>query len=66
MDKRRNDCPLVEIPPHGRLVDADALQMEAHKRLLMCNKNGNQVHKPYEMMKAIVCAPTIIEAEEGE
>lgn len=23
--KRPDDCPLVEIPPHGRLIDADAL-----------------------------------------
>ena len=22
--KRLNNCPLVEIPPHGRLIDADA------------------------------------------
>ena len=25
-DKRRDDCPLVELPPHGRLIDADALR----------------------------------------
>ena len=24
-DKRDDDCPLIEIPPHGRLIDADAL-----------------------------------------
>lgn len=23
-EKRLNNCPLVEIPPHGRLIDADA------------------------------------------
>ena len=23
--KRREDCPLVEIKPHGRLIDADAI-----------------------------------------
>ena len=23
-DGRHDDCPLVEIPPHGRLIDADA------------------------------------------
>ena len=22
--KRRNDCPLIPVPPHGRLIDADA------------------------------------------
>ena len=25
-DKRLEHCPLVELPPHGRLIDADALQ----------------------------------------
>jgi hypothetical protein len=23
--KKRDDCPLVEVPNHGRLIDADAL-----------------------------------------
>ena len=22
---RRKDCPLVEVPPHGRLIDADTI-----------------------------------------
>lgn len=22
------DCPLIEVPPHGRLIDADALQKD--------------------------------------
>lgn len=22
---RRSDCPLIEIPPHGRLIDADKI-----------------------------------------
>lgn len=28
---RREDCPLIEIPPHGRLIDADALMKEFEK-----------------------------------
>ena len=24
VEHRRDNCPLVEVPPHGRLVDADA------------------------------------------
>ena len=23
-NKRPDDCPLIELPPHGRLIDADA------------------------------------------
>ena len=28
--ERHPDCPLVEIPPHGRLIDADVLKQSAH------------------------------------
>lgn len=64
-ERRLSDCPLVPVPPHGRLIDADALEQDAQKRLLMCNKNNNQFQKPYEVMRAIALAPTIIPAEEG-
>ena len=57
---------VVHVPPHGRLIDADALEQNAQKRLLMCNRNDNQFQKPYEVMRAITLAPTIIPAEEGE
>ena len=50
--------------PHGRLIDADALENEAQMRLLQCNKYDNQFQKPYEVMRAIALAPTIIPAEE--
>lgn len=52
-----------EIPPHGRLIDVDVLEQNAQKRLLMCNKNNNQFQKPYEVMRAIALAPTVISAE---
>lgn len=62
---KRKDCPLVEIEvPHGRLIDADALEQDAQKRMLICNQNDNQFQKPYEVMRAIALAPTIIPAEE--
>lgn len=64
--ERRKDCPLIEILPHGRLIDADALENEAQMRLLECNKYDNQFQKPYEVMRAIALAPTIIPAEEDE
>ena len=47
-------CPLVEVPPHGRLIDADALK-EASKDTAFVI--------PWWLMDS---APTIIEAEEGE
>ena len=57
--KEKNaDCPLVPVPPHGDLIDRDALGM-------------NYIHIRYDGMKiytqrAIDNAPTIIPAEEGE
>lgn len=65
-NEKNADCPLVPVPPHGDLIDRDALEKEAQKRMLMCNKNDNQFQKPYEIMRAIALDPTIIPAEEGE
>lgn len=59
-------CPLVPVPPHGRLGDLDELEQDAQKRLLMCSKNDNQFQAPYEVMRAIALAPSIIPASEGE
>lgn len=58
-------CPLISVPPHGDLIDRYALEEEAQKRLLMCNKNDSQFQKPYEVMRAIALAPTIIPEDES-
>ena len=53
-DERPFDCPLVPVPPHGRLIDADALVRD----------NGiKEIPEYYEVVRD---APTILEAEEGE
>ena len=48
------DCPIAPVPPHGRLIDADALVID----------NGiKEIPEYYE----VVCdAPTIIPAEPAE
>ena len=62
-NKRDDDCPLSTVPPHGRLIDADALPWE---------NQGLMLTDPDEWgLKAwdIEHAPTIIPAdpaEEGE
>ena len=53
-DWKCDDCPLVEVPAHGRLVDADAdiqviVTMKANRK---CSVD--------------FVAPTVIPAEEGE
>ena len=52
-DKRYKYCPLVEIPPHGRLIDADALDY----------KLGASDRDIYVKCVLEEEAPTIIEAE---
>lgn len=54
--KRPEDCPMLPVPPHGRLIDADALDSSETDYL------GN--HLVY--LVDIDDAPTIIPAEEGE
>lgn len=49
-------CPLIEIPPHGRLVDADALTT--------VTEMVNGKFKTYIELFEITYAPTIIESEE--
>ena len=56
-DKRAEFCPLVEIPEHGRLIDADALL----KKTI-----NNPSHAPYIVEKDIRDMPTVIESERGE
>ena len=54
--ERLDNCPLVPVQPHGRLIDADALCKDG------C---GNCYGCPYDVC-IIANAPTIIQAEEGE
>lgn len=73
---RMPNCPLVEIPPHGRLIDADALTeaMEStdwyhqapNKEMVHgANSAEHQAwYKEQDVYAKIDAAPTIIEAEE--
>lgn len=54
---RPSNCPLVPVPPHGRLIDADAL-FPMYADLL----DGRDV-QPVIPKIVIDTAPTIIEAE---
>lgn len=56
---RLDDCPLVELPPHGRLIDADALIVDLMDR----GVEGLQTDDWYEIRQAVDDAPTIIEEE---
>ena len=55
--KRLDDCPLVPVPPHGRLIDADALDYVVEKR--------NITRADYKIIDSVLFEfPTIIPAEE--
>ena len=57
--------PLVPVPPHGRLIDADKIGL-TNFEIILCQK-GNPFKNALEMLlEKIENAPTIIEAEEGE
>ena len=64
--KREEHCPLVSVPQHGRLIDADAL--EVHDGWMNEDKERNvqQTHITFVYSNDIANAPTIIPAEEGE
>lgn len=55
IDGRLSDCPLVEVKPHGRLIDADMLTT--------VTEMVNGEFKTYIEVFEIADAPTIIEAE---
>ena len=67
-----NNCPLVEIPPHGRLIDADAFEKsECHScdgacDIIECDCINCCSDCRCSFMRDIHEAPTVIEAEEDE
>lgn len=60
--KRPDDCPLVPVPDYGRLIDADALIIDLMDRGI----EGVQTDDLHEIQQAVMDAPVIIPAEEGE
>ena len=58
---RRPDCPLVPVPPHGRLIDADALDADLDRQ----DMHTGEWDAVGFSIEEIENAPTVIEAEEG-
>ena len=57
---RPDYCPLVEVPPHGRLIDADALK----EKMKIVTRTAIQEIVEYDINAYKVDdAPTIIESE---
>ena len=73
IEEKRTDCPLVELPPHGELIDRDALnnaftcmRFDADGFLLHYGDREDWYLKGAEVETLITNATTIIEAERGE
>lgn len=58
-NERSEYCPLIELPPHGRLGDLDELYKVAN----MADDFGADT---LDMLKLIADTPTVIEAEGSE
>lgn len=59
--ERTNYCPLVPVPPHGRLIDADvALRSEQPSNVT------DEQWAQTTLARCIINAPTIIDAEGKE
>lgn len=59
-------CPLVELPPHGRLIDADALHIPLIDKELDQLQPWTSFDDYREVLQMIDDAPTIIESEGEE
>ena len=61
---RHRNCPLAPVPPHGRLIDADALWVETNK---ICDRRDAGIITDLtclqQILSALRHAPTIIPAE---
>lgn len=56
------DCPLVPVPPHGRLIEAEPIMKFITDGL----NSGEFGYDQIKVLTEIRYAPTIIPAEEGE
>ncbi len=64
--QRPEDCPLIPVPPHGRLIDAD--EIANHKFIAVDGPDDGSIYRAgwNNAIEAIMeYAPTIIPAEEG-
>lgn len=59
IDKQYANCPLIELPPHERMIDADALMTE----FMDSDLDHLQRDDWREVIQIVADAPTIIEAE---
>ena len=65
---RHQDCPLISVPGHGRLIDADKIGLTDFE-IILCQADENRYKSALQMLlEKIEKMPTIIPAdkEDGE
>jgi len=60
---RPNWCPLIEVPPHGRLIDADELKKKVLTWLPSDPCGQEEKEFPFE---TDICVSMLMEIEEAE
>ena len=77
-DERSEHCPLIELPPHGRLIDADELMKKVKNVEYKCimagkmypdsflNNAGKSCVEWWYVEDLVENAPTFLEAEDKE
>lgn len=67
-DGVETDCPLVPVPPHGRLIDADAFIKRISELVRKAETDGFDLGAAWytAFIRHIELAPTIIPASEGK
>ena len=65
-DERPFDCPLVPVPPHGRLIDESKVLDIVSEWCPDDDGSVGKVGDLREMLDEIEALPPIIPAEEGE
>ena len=62
-----NDCPLIEVPPHGDLIDRNELCEDIEQSVVFSarsQKQNAEIRGAFKVYDRIKVAPTVIEAEE--
>ena len=64
MDGRPDWCPLVPVPPHGRLIDKDALEQDISGSVVFSGRERNaELIGANKIINRLHHAPTIIPAD---
>ena len=60
------NCPLVPVPPHGDLIDRDALEKDISESVVFSGRDNTEIYGANKIINRLHRAPTIIEAEDSK